>query len=181
MPFPDSYVQEAMGYSTGLSTRPANRPSGKPSGTGTSGTTTSGTGTSGATTSGTGASGSGTSSGGATGSNTNTTADQAWIDSLPPDEAVTSPCAESAAAREKECEVVRRRTELQLEKIGCPSFVTPKYNSSGQENPNPNYGATSSGGCGICQQATANQGCGTCQQQQTTSASGCSSGMCNRT
>lgn len=174
MGFPDSYVLEAMGISTkAIGDKPKPGASGKPSGTGASGTTASGT----------GASGSGTSSGGATVSNTNTTADQKWIDSLPPDEAVTSPCAESAAVREKECEVVRRRTELQLEKIGCPSFVTPKYNSSGQENPNPNYGTTSSGGCGTCQQTTtANQGCGTCQQQTTASTSnGCSSGTCNRT
>ena len=161
MGFPDSYVQEAMGFTKK-----------KPKGTSTSGGGTTGTGGSG--TSGGGTTGT-TSSGGATvGAKDD---NQKWIDSLPSDDAATNPCAESAAVREKECEVVRRRTELQLEKVGCPSYVSPKYNSSGQENPNPNYGG-SSGSCGACGQQTTG-----CQQQVASNNNygSCGTGTCSRT
>lgn len=165
MGFPDSYVQEAMG---GITKKKNNN--GKPSGgtgTSSSGTTVGGTGTGGS-----GAVSSGGATVGAKDEN------QKWVDSLPPDEAITSPCAESAAVREKECEVVRRRTELQLEKVGCPSYVSPKYNLSGQENPNPNL--VSSGGCGSCGQ-TQTSGCPQQQAVSNNNYGSCGTGTCNRT
>ena len=163
MPFPDSYVQEAMG---GISTRAGGGGSGtsnKPPANNTPANNTPANNTP------------------SSGTGFNAT-DQKWIDSLPPDEAVTSPCAESAAAREKDCEVVRRRTELQLEKVGCPSYVSPKYNLNGQMNPNPNYGGGGNGGgCGYQQPYQQSTGCGCGAPPQTQPSGGCNGGMCTRT
>lgn len=162
MPFPDSYVQEAMG---GIATRAGGKGSGgKGNATASSNNPPANT------------TPANTAPSSGTGFNAT---DQKWIDSLPPDEAVTSPCAESAAAREKDCEVVRRRTELQLEKVGCPSYVSPKYNLNGQINPNPNYGGGGGGGCGYQQPYQQPAGCGCGAPPQL--SGGCTGGMCTRT
>lgn len=157
MPFPDSYVQAAMGVrgSSAAVTKADETPASAETKPDQLESTTS--------------------------SKSFNSNQQKWIDTLPDDDAVQNQCAETAAAQEKECGEVRRRVEKKLENLGCPSYVSPKY-TNGVLNPDPNNPVGS--GCGCPQQQQQQTTCNTCNQQQSTATTQqnvgtCQSGTCS--
>lgn len=106
--------------------------------------------------------------------------EQKWIAGLPEldsTDACTKGCEQNDIVRVKECENVRARTALMLEKIGCPSNVTAKQD-----------GQTSGGACGTnasntCGNQNTGGTCGTntCGNQNTNTCGNQNTNTCGNT